>query len=135
MSTTHPACSFFEFSKISCRFPRPSVPAAAMVKKALWCGTAAPQTATPAINPMNRRGRVLPHSTDPTEAKRSPGNPAGAHGVTILRRHFRKIETADLSVTLFFFFLRGPICNQGTAFVGRHETSRFRTSVANRSEY
>ena len=106
-----------------------------MVKMALCCGTATPPTVTAPTTPGNRWGRVLPHSTDPAQPQTSPDNPAGAHGVAILRRHFRLSKPPVFPLQILFFSLWHPICTQGAAFVGGHETSSFRYLGANRIEY
>ena len=96
---------------------------------------ATPPTVTAPTTPGNRWGRVLPHSTDPAQPQTSPDNPAGAHGVAILRRHFRLSKPPVFPLQILFFSLWHPIFLSGAAFVGCHETSRFRLSEENRSDY
>ena len=55
--------------------------------------------------PGNRWGRVLPHRTDPEQPQTSPDNPAGAHGVAILRRHFRLSKPPVFPLQILFFSL------------------------------
>ena len=116
-----------------------SLPASVRAHRRHFENGTLPRDGGPTDGHNNNKPRISPgrgpptwyqHRTTANEHRYPRRGPWCDHSPPSENIFSKKFQRSDLT----FFFPVRPICTQGTAFVGAHETSRFRISGANRSK-